>query len=133
MELQLLVILAVALIVFGPEKMLQFATELGKWVRKIKQEWAQIQMELEMEELKKKLDLEMREGEEKVKKYFSGEVENKTVSQAEIMNKVLGDNKGEKSGGEVKPSQLSMEDLVSGKAPIVDDETKSKSAEGTKS
>jgi len=114
MELQILVILAVALIVFGPEKMLQFAGELGKWIRKAKQEWAQIQMELEMQDLKRKWEKEAKEGEEKVKQYLFGETEKKTEGE---------EQPSKTSSVNAKPSQLSMEDLVSGKAPVVEDET----------
>ena len=55
MELQLLVILAVAFLLFGPEKMLEFATNIGRMVRKLRQEWAQIQMEMELSRLKEEL------------------------------------------------------------------------------
>ncbi len=114
MEFQLLVILLVALIVFGPEKMLQFATELGKWIRKAKQEWAQIQMELEMQDLKKRWEKDAKEGEEKVKQYLFGDGGKKAAGDKQTSPTPEGD---------AKPSQLSMEDLVSGKAPVVGDET----------
>ena len=52
---------------FGPEKMLEFAFQMGKLVRKIKQEWASLQMEMEMERLREELKKRSAEGEEKVR------------------------------------------------------------------
>jgi Sec-independent protein translocase protein TatA len=127
MELQLLVILLVALVVFGPEKMLEFATQMGRFVRKMKQEWAQIQLELQMQELKKKLDMQTKEGEEKVKQYLFGETPTQPVSQRQFLPR------GEEGGREtqkVEPKNLSMEDLFSGKAPVVDDENKTPGKRG---
>lgn len=109
MELQILLILAVAFLIFGPEKMLELATQLGRLVRRIKQEWNNIQMELQMEELKRELKKQQEEGEKKVREYLQGAKPKKESNQRELLEK-----------------QLSMEDLVEGRAPIVDDETKEK-------
>ncbi len=112
MELQLLVIFAVALLVFGPEKMMQFAVELGRFLRKAKQEWAKIQMEIELQGLKKEWQQQAKEGEEKVKKYLFGEnTENKS-------------EEGEKNGKtqSVSPQGTTLEDLVKGNAPILEEE-----------
>jgi Sec-independent protein translocase protein TatA len=108
MEFQILVILTVAFLVFGPEKMLEFATQLGKLVRRIKQEWNNIKLELQMEELKRELKKQQEEGEKKVREYLRQEKPlKKETNQREILER-----------------QLSMEDLVNGNAPIVGDETK---------
>ncbi len=121
MELQLLVILLVALVVFGPEKMLEFATRMGRFVRKMKQEWAQIQLELQMQELRKKLDTQTKEGEEKVKQYLFGETPTQPVSQRQFLPQGEG---GGRETQKVELKNLSMEDLFSGKAPVVDGENK---------
>ena len=104
MEFQILVILAVAFLIFGPEKMMEFATQLGKVVRRLKQEWHKIQLELQMEELKREWKKQQEEGEKKVRQYLQG-----GITEKETENK-----------------QLSMEDLVKGNTPIVDDETENK-------
>jgi Sec-independent protein translocase protein TatA len=130
MELQLLLILAVALIVFGPEKMLEFAVQLGKMVRRIRSEWTQIQMELQMAELKEQLKKQTSEGESKVKEYLSKD-ETKPKSQKEFLEQMI-NPKGE---GKEKPTQkeekkeITIEDLFSGNAPIVEDETKNQPSE----
>jgi len=107
MELQIIVILAVAFLIFGPEKMLEFAIQLGRLIRRLKQEWNNIQLELQMEELKRELKKQQEEGEEKVRRYLQGETPKKETNQGEILER-----------------HLSMEDLVEGKAPIIEDETK---------
>jgi TatA/E family protein of Tat protein translocase len=94
MELQLLVILVVALLLFGPEKMMEFAVQMGRLVRRLKQEWAQLQMELEMRELRERWKKDAEEGEKKVRQYLEGKTEKPTI-----------------------------EELVDGKAPVVDDDT----------
>ncbi|RTZ59438.1 MAG: hypothetical protein DSZ31_03960 [Gammaproteobacteria bacterium] len=102
MELQLLVILAVAFLVFGPEKMLEFATNLGRMVRKLRQEWAQIQMEMELSKLKEELKKTQEEGKSKVKEYLSGETNLKPRSQKEIL-------------------ETTMEELFKGNASVLED------------
>ena len=131
MELQLLLILAVAFIVFGPEKMLEFATQLGRIVRKIRQEWASIQLELQAAELKEQLKKTTLEGEEKVKQYLSGDVEQKPKTQKDFLDQMVGENKTEPPKGETSKKELTMEDLFKGNAPIVEDET-NKPDKGTK-
>ena len=117
MELQLLVILAVAFIVFGPEKMLEFATQLGKFMRKLKKEWATFQMELEMEKLKEELKKNTLEGEEKVKNYLSSKETPKPKTGKEFLEQQL--EKEEKK-------EITMEELFKGNSPVVEDETKKK-------
>ena len=107
MELQLLVILAVAFLLFGPEKMLEFATNIGRMVRKLRQEWTQIQMEMELSRLKEELKKNQEEGENKVKRYLSGEVQDKPSSQKEIL-------------------ETTMEELFKGNAPILEEDKKDK-------
>ncbi len=131
MELQLLLILAVAFVVFGPEKMLEFATQLGRIVRKVRQEWASIQLELQAAELKEQLKKTTLEGEQKVKQYLSGETEQKPKSQKEFLDQLVGETKTEPPKGETPKKELTMEDLFSGNAPVVDDETE-KPKGGTK-
>ena len=131
MELQLLLILVVAFVVFGPEKMLEFATQLGKIIRKVRQEWASIQLELQAAELKEQLKKTTLEGEQKVKQYLSGETEQKPKSQKEFLDQLVGETKTEPSKGETSKKELTMEDLFSGNAPVVDDETE-KPKGGTK-
>ncbi|HID79811.1 MAG TPA: hypothetical protein EYH48_00035 [Aquifex aeolicus] len=107
MELQLLVILAVAFLVFGPEKMVEFAANLGRIVRKLRQEWVQIQMEMELSKLKQELRKKQEDGESKVKGYLSGETDLKPRSQKEIL-------------------ETTMEELFRGNAPVLEDKDKNK-------
>jgi Sec-independent protein translocase protein TatA len=117
MEFQLLVILAVAFIVFGPEKMLEFAAQLGKLVRRIKQEMAEIQLDMEMEKLREDLKKQTLEGEQKVKALMEDKVTFQQKKPKEFIDEFL-----QKEG---KPN-LSMEELFQGKAPVVEDETQPK-------
>ncbi len=124
MELQLLLILVVAFLVFGPEKMLEFATQLGRLVRKIRQEWASIQMEAEMARLKEELNRTSLEGERKVRSYLSGETETRPKTQKEFLKEFLSEERTENSRSPKERKDrksLSMEDLVSGGGPVVDD------------
>ncbi len=117
MEFQLLVILAVAFIVFGPEKMLEFAAQLGKLIRRVKQEMAEIQLGMEMEKLREDLKKQTLEGEQKVKALMEDKVAFQQKKPKEFIDEFL-----QKEG---KPN-LSMEELFQGKAPVVEDETKPK-------
>ncbi len=124
MELQLLLILVVAFLVFGPEKMLEFATQLGRLVRKIRQEWASLQMEAEMARLKEELNRTSLEGERKIRSYLSGKKETKPKTQKEFLKEFLSEEtsgKGESPEDKRSGKNLSMEDLVSGGGPVVDD------------
>jgi len=121
MELQLLLILAVAFLIFGPEKMLEFATQLGRLVRKIKQEWASIQLEAEMNRLKEQLQKQTLEGESKVKAYLSGKIKEKPKTQKEIMKEFLSEEDSKEEPSEDKKEKPpTLEDLTQGKAPIVE-------------
>jgi len=121
MELQLLLILVVAFLVFGPEKMVEFATQLGRIVRQIKKEWASIQLEAQMAQLKEELKKQTLESEEKVKAYLSGEVKENPKTQKEIMKEFLSEEDSKKEPLEEKKEKLpTLEDLTQGKAPIVE-------------
>lgn len=132
MELQLLLILAVAFIVFGPEKMLEFATQLGRLMRRLRSEWAQIQMEIQAAELKEQLKKQTSEGETKVKEYLSKE-ETKPKSQKEFLEQMINqptEKEKEKSQKEDK-KELTIEDLFSGNAPVLEEQTKNQPSEGS--
>ncbi len=55
MELQLLLVLLIAFIVLGPERMMDLAVKLGEAVRKIRQTWEEIKFQAYMEEMNRKI------------------------------------------------------------------------------
>ncbi|MCX8163925.1 MAG: twin-arginine translocase TatA/TatE family subunit [Aquificaceae bacterium] len=52
---ELLVILAVAFIFLGPERMVEVATKLGEFLRKIRETWDELRYQLYMENINKKI------------------------------------------------------------------------------
>ncbi len=52
---ELLVILAVAFIFLGPEKMMEVATKLGDFLRKVRETWDELRYQLYMENINKKI------------------------------------------------------------------------------
>ncbi|MFN3871032.1 MAG: twin-arginine translocase TatA/TatE family subunit [Aquificaceae bacterium] len=52
---ELLVILAVAFIFLGPEKMVEVATKLGEFLRKIRETWDELRYQLYLESINKKI------------------------------------------------------------------------------
>ncbi|SHK24431.1 twin-arginine translocase TatA/TatE family subunit [Thermocrinis minervae] len=55
MELQLLLILAIAFVVLGPEKMVELAGMLGEALRKVREAWDELRYQLYLEELNRKI------------------------------------------------------------------------------
>ncbi len=55
MELQLLVVLIIAFLVLGPERMMDLAVKLGEMMRKIREMWDEIRVQSYMEEINKKV------------------------------------------------------------------------------
>ncbi len=55
MELQILLILAVAFLVLGPEKSMEMATKLGEFLRKIREVWDELRYQMYMENLNRKI------------------------------------------------------------------------------
>ena len=121
MELELLLILVVAFLVFGPEKMLEFATQLGRIVRQIKKEWASIQLEAQMAQLKEELKKQTLESEQKVKAYLSGEDKKEAKTQKEILNEILSQNGDKEENKPKKEGEFpTLEELARGEAPLVE-------------
>ncbi len=60
---ELLVILAVAFIFLGPEKMVEVATKLGEFLRKVRETWDEIRYQLYVESINKKIMEESKEEE----------------------------------------------------------------------
>lgn len=58
---ELLVILAVAFVFLGPEKMVELATRLGEFLRKIRETWDELRYQLYMESISRKIDQESKE------------------------------------------------------------------------
>ena len=52
---ELLVILAVAFIFLGPEKMVEVATKLGEFLRKVRETWDELRYQLYVESINKKI------------------------------------------------------------------------------
>ncbi len=61
MELQLLLVLILAFIVLGPEKMMDLAVKLGEAMRKVREMWDEVRVQAYMEEMNRKI---MEESEE---------------------------------------------------------------------
>ncbi|MDW8295213.1 MAG: twin-arginine translocase TatA/TatE family subunit [Aquificaceae bacterium] len=61
---EILVILAVAFIFLGPERMIEVATKLGEFLRKIRETWDELRYQLYMESLNRKIDQESKKVEE---------------------------------------------------------------------
>ena len=55
MELQLLVVLIIAFLVLGPERMMDLAVKLGEMMRKVREMWDEIRVQSYMEEINKKV------------------------------------------------------------------------------
>lgn len=88
-------------------------------------------MELQAAELKEQLKKTTLEGEQKVKQYLSGETDNKPKSQKDFLNQLMED-KDKTSDEKKQNTNLTMEELFRGNAPVVEDETE-KSKKGSKS
>ncbi|MCS7307389.1 MAG: twin-arginine translocase TatA/TatE family subunit [Aquificaceae bacterium] len=58
---ELLVILAIAFIFLGPEKMIEVATKLGEFLRKIRETWDELRYQLYLESISRKIDEQSRE------------------------------------------------------------------------
>ena len=61
---ELLVILAVAFVFLGPERMMEVATKLGEFLRKARETWDELRYQLYMESINRKIaeqEVEMRE------------------------------------------------------------------------
>ncbi len=52
---ELLVILAVAFIFLGPERMMEVATKLGEFLRKVRETWDELRYQLYMESINRKI------------------------------------------------------------------------------
>jgi len=64
MEIQLLVVLIIAFIVLGPERMIDLAVRLGEATRKVREVWDEVRMQAYMEEVNRKIMEEEEEEEE---------------------------------------------------------------------
>ncbi len=64
MEIQLLIVLIIAFIVLGPERMIDLAVKLGEATRRIREVWDEVRMQAYMEEVNRKIMEEEEEGDE---------------------------------------------------------------------
>ena len=55
MELQLLLVLLIAFLVLGPERMMDLAVKLGEMMRRVREVWDEIRLQAYMEEMNKKV------------------------------------------------------------------------------
>ncbi|RMH80472.1 MAG: preprotein translocase subunit TatA [Acidobacteria bacterium] len=55
---ELIVILAVAFIFLGPERMMEVATKLGEFARKIRETWDELRYQMYLENVNRKIDEE---------------------------------------------------------------------------
>lgn len=55
MELQLLLVLLIAFVILGPEKMMDLAVKLGEMMRKVRETWDELRMQAYMEEINRKV------------------------------------------------------------------------------
>ncbi len=65
MELQILLILAVAFLVLGPEKSIELASKLGELLRKLREAWEELRYQMYIENLNKKIMEETKDTESK--------------------------------------------------------------------
>ncbi|MFN4319695.1 MAG: twin-arginine translocase TatA/TatE family subunit [Aquificaceae bacterium] len=61
---ELLVILAVAFIFLGPERMVEVATKLGEFLRKVRETWDELRYQLYVESINKRIMEESKEVQE---------------------------------------------------------------------
>ncbi len=55
MEIQLIIVLLIAFLILGPERMMDLAVKLGEMVRKIRDMWEEVKMQAYMEEVNRKV------------------------------------------------------------------------------
>ena len=55
MEIQLLIVLIIAFVLLGPERMMDLAIKLGEMMRKVRETWEEIRLQAYMEEVNKKI------------------------------------------------------------------------------
>jgi sec-independent protein translocase protein TatB len=55
MELQLILVLLIAFLVLGPERMMDLAVKLGEMMRKVREVWDEIRLQAYMEEMNRKV------------------------------------------------------------------------------
>jgi len=55
MEIQLAIVLLIAFLVLGPERMMDLAVKLGEMMRKVRETWDEVRMQAYMEEINKKV------------------------------------------------------------------------------
>ncbi len=55
MELQLILVLLIAFLVLGPERMMDLAVKLGEMMRKVREIWDEIRLQAYMEEMNRKV------------------------------------------------------------------------------
>ncbi len=65
MELQILLILAIAFLVLGPEKTIELASKLGEFLRKLRETWDELRYQMYIENLNKKIMEETKDVESK--------------------------------------------------------------------
>ena len=79
MEVQLIIVLAIAFIVLGPERMMDLAVKLGEAMRKVRDMWDEVRMQAYMEEINKKVLEEGEKGEE-----LDDRTEDETIDEYEV-------------------------------------------------
>jgi len=55
MELQLLIVLIIAFLVLGPERMMDLAVKLGEMMRKVREMWDEVRVQTYMEDINRKV------------------------------------------------------------------------------
>jgi len=73
MEIQLLIVLIIAFVVLGPERMMDLAVKLGEMMRKVRETWEEVRMQAYMEEINRK-----------VMEEESGELDERTEDETEV-------------------------------------------------
>jgi len=61
MEIQLLIVLVIAFVILGPERMMDLAYKLGEAMRKVREIWDEVRMQAYMEEINRKVMEQERE------------------------------------------------------------------------
>jgi len=97
MEIQLLIVLIIAFIVLGPERMIDLAVKMGDAFRKVREVWDEVRMQAYMESVNRKV---MEEGDEPLPDVEDGDYNDdleEDSEEPESQEEELGNGHGKES------------------------------------
>ncbi len=119
MEIQLIIVLLIAFIVLGPERMMDLAVKLGEAMRKVREMWDEVRMQAYMEEINRKIM-------EEESKELDEKTEDETIDEYGESDESLPDIEVEDYNEEYFEEEL--EEVESREEEIVEDERREQSA-----